>query len=39
LNAVGDKLEKLTDALSLVRPKEVLLNAKELNEELKKSPA
>jgi CRISPR-associated protein, TM1812 family len=37
LNAVGDKLEKLTDALSLVRPKEVLLNAKELNEELKKA--
>lgn len=37
LNAVGDKLEKLTDALSLVRPKEVLSCAKELAEELKKA--
>lgn len=37
LNAVGDELAKLTDALSLVRPSEVLSNSKKLAEELKKA--
>jgi len=37
LNAVGNELAKLTDALSLVRPSEVLSNSKKLAEELKKA--
>jgi hypothetical protein len=37
LNTVGDELAKLTDALSLVRPSEVLSNSKKLAEELKKA--
>lgn len=37
LSSVGDKLERLTNALSLVRPKEVLKNAMLFSEELQKA--
>lgn len=37
LSSVGDKLERLTNALSLVRPEEVLKNAKLFSEELQKA--
>ncbi|MDW8464757.1 MAG: TIGR02221 family CRISPR-associated protein [Chloroherpetonaceae bacterium] len=37
LSAVGDKLEKLTNALALVRPEETLKHAKAFAEEIKKA--
>ncbi len=37
LNKVGDKLDRLTNALSLVRPEEVLKNANLFSEELQKA--